>query len=175
MFAAGIALNFLSSVILVAAATALYVTFRPHERALAMFGSFVFLAAGVGFMGSAVTGMALFELGDEFGSASGAQADRLVTTARAVALVDFSSGAFLFLALGLLAFGALIAWSGALPRWLGWLAVLIAPLTLLGFLTFVADIFFVFILADGIAAVLWFILTGSWLFRRGTQEAGATG
>lgn len=171
-YAASIALMFISSLVTVGAAAALYLTFRPHERTLAMFGSFGFLAAGATLMVGVMTGTALHDLAQEYGATSGDQAARVATTARAIALVrDGSFLGFGFLALGLLAFGALIAWSGAVHRGLGWLAVLSTVLALLGLLTFVEDDFWLFFFFGGIAVLLWFVFTGGWLLWRGTREA----
>ena len=63
-----------------------------------------------------------------------------VAAARALALTMGSIRAttFLFLGLGLVPLGVLIAWSGAVARWLGWLGVVAG---VLGFLGVLAAIF----------------------------------
>lgn len=59
-------LSFLLAAIFIAAAAAMYVTFRSREPTLALFGSLGFFAAAAGFLAAAATSIALGDLGDEF-------------------------------------------------------------------------------------------------------------
>lgn len=187
-FAAGLVLSSVMSVVMIGAAGALYSTFRPHEPTLATVGAYGLLAGGVLLLAGAGSGVALHDLAGEWSATGGAQAEQVLTSARAVALVFafFANIAFFLLFGGVSAFGALIAWTGAIPRWLGWLAVFSGVLQALsltvGLVTGAlwdmvmgsaigTGLFSYLIFGSFFSAVLWLLITGGWLLVRGTQEA----
>jgi hypothetical protein len=161
--------NLISSFLLAALAGGLYLTFRLYQWNLALLGAFMFLAAGLIWTVSNISGLALAQLAQEFAAASGSQADMLMTSARAVELMREFAGktAFSLAALGLLAFGGLIAWSRAMPRWLGWLAVIVGILTLFIWYDAAPALHRI----GGAGYLLWLLLTGGWLLLRGTKDS----
>ncbi|MBI4236497.1 MAG: hypothetical protein HY688_03980, partial [Chloroflexi bacterium] len=72
-------------------------------------------------------------------------------------------GVATFLPVCLLALGALIAWSRALPRWLGVLGM-VSGILMLGFLGF-----WLVGIAGTMGALAWLLLTGVWLLLHGTR------
>lgn len=188
MFAAGLVLSSVMSLVMIGGAGALYSTFRPHEPMLATVGAYGFLAGGVLLLIGAATGVALHDLAAEWSGAGAARAEQVLISARAVALVfEFLANiAFLLLFAGVLAFGGLIVWTGAMPRWLGGLAVLSGVLQGLsltvGLITGAlwdlvmgsaigAGLFSYLLIGGFFTAVLWLLVTGGWLLVRGTKEA----
>ena len=106
-------------------ALALYLAFRPHERTMALFGSFALAAHGLFVVLFNMLFLVLMESAQEFAVTSGAEADRVAAVASAllVFLLRVQGGAWIFYGLGLVPLGILIAWSGAVARWVGWLGV----------------------------------------------------
>jgi hypothetical protein len=160
--------NLISNFLLVASAGGLYLIFRPRQRYLALLGAFMFLAAGLIWMVSNISGLALTQLAQEFAAASGSQADMFMTSARAVELTREFAGktALTLAALVLLAFGGLMAWGNALPRWLGWLAVVVGVLTLFIWYDAAAALHRI----GGTGYLLWLLLTGGWLLLKGIPK-----
>lgn len=159
--------GFVMSVLFVATAAALYVTFRSYERFISLLSAFGFLAAGVSFSVAMAADLAFTELASEFGDTSGIDADQIVPAARATALAsDWSllSG-FAFFGLGLLALGVLIVWRQPLPRWLGWLAAISGVLIAVGGPTWIL------LMLGLLLGFVWLIVAGGWLAWRGTSEA----
>jgi hypothetical protein len=161
--------NLISNFLLVALAGGLYLTFRPRQRYLALLGASMFLAAGLIWMVSNISGLALAQLAQEFAKAPGSEGDMFAASARAVELTREFAGrtAFTLAALGLLALGGLIAWSKVLPRWLGWLAVVVGVLTLFIWYEAAAALHRI----GGTGYLLWLLLTGGWLLLRGTKDS----
>lgn len=189
-FAAGLVLSSVMSLVMVGSAGSLYSTFRLHEPTLATVGAYGFLAGGTLLLVGAGTGAALHDLAGEWSALSGARAEQVFTSARAVALAFEFLGIVSFFVLlgGVLAFGGLIAWTGAMPRWLGALAVLSGVLLVLGLTvglltgalwdlvmgSFIGTGLFSYLINGSLlAALLWLLVTGGWLLVRGTEEAPA--
>ena len=117
-----VALLHILSVLVIAVAAGIYLAFRPHCQALALLGAFGFLALGATFMLSNIAGGALVNIAEQFGASSGVQADIVERSARALAMMKtfaLIDELTTFLSLSLLAFGGLIAWRKAVPRWMG--------------------------------------------------------
>jgi Domain of unknown function (DUF4386) len=160
--------NLISNFILIALSGGLYLTFRPSQRYLTLLGTFMFLGAGLIWMVSNISGLSLAQLALEFTTASGSQADMFMSSAQAVELTREFAGktAFTLAALGLLAFGGLISWSQAVPRWLGWLAVVVGVLTLFIWYDAAAALHRI----GGTGYLLWLLFTGVWLLLKGTLK-----
>ena len=153
-------------------AAALYLTFRSHDRSLALFGSFGFLAAAVLELVRLTVNMALGTLAQDFAAASGAQADAYFAVARALSAVALSMDPLgsMAIALGIFAYGALIVRTQALPRWIGWIGVVGGAIVPLVWLTYIQQelIFLGFI---GLIIGLFFaVTTGVRLVSRGTDD-----
>ena len=165
--------NLISSFILVSMSAVSYQVFQHHDRTLALMGAFMFLGAAF-FTGlSAVGGLALAQ---EYGGPLPAQAPlirahSLLSTYNAIEPLRALAGrvGFTFAALGLLALSGLIAWSGALPRWLGWLGIVAGVLM---FFIWNPDAAALHRIGGG-AYLLWLLLLAGWLLFRGTHDATA--
>ena len=175
-----LAFDFIGNLLTVPLAVLLYVVFRSHERNLALFGSFMFLAAGVTFMVTDMTAFALRNLAQDFALFAGseetqAEATAIFSSARGLALVgEFAElVAGTFLSLALLSYGALVVWSRAVPRWLGWLSVAGGALVLFFWLDLAVNGFWVVGLAGLILILLLQLSLGGWLLLRGTAEPPA--
>ncbi len=142
-----------------------------------MFGAFGLAAHGLFVVLVCALLLAQLEFAQEFGATGGAETDSVAAAARALALPMHMIRAFtfLFLGLGLVPLGVLIAWSGAVARWVGWLGVVAG---VLGFLGVLAGLFNVGEggLMLGIFLMFGFILIlGVRLLVRETLEATAGG
>jgi hypothetical protein len=159
--------NLASNFLLIALAVGLYLTFRIYQRYLALLGASMFLAAGLIWMVSNTSGLTLAQLAQEFATASGPLVDMFMTSARAVELMWEFAGktAFTLAALGLLAFGGLIAWSHAVPRWLGWLAIVVSVLIVFVWYDAAAALHRI----GGTGYLFWLLFTGGWLLLRGSK------
>ena len=156
-----------ASLMCVALAALLYLVFRPHEPALALLGTFGFLATGFAFMVGGFVGAGLIDLAGDFAKAAPTGASAIVTSARPLAVIlesAFYIGANLGLALSALVFGTLVVWSKALPWWLGALAIAGACLTPSIYVFWYTGIIGVMVI------LLWLLLTGGWMVMRGTRE-----
>lgn len=166
-----LALEVVSSLILIAAAAALYLTFRPHDSALATLGAFLLLSGGTLFLVDAAAGRALQSLAGEWRTARGIEGDAIWTSARAVALMyEFLGFVAIFLVLGSFAvFGSLVFWKGPMPRWVGGLAVISGVLLVLSAVSapLAGDGFFLIGMGSALFAVIWAVITGVWLLLRG--------
>jgi len=158
--------------ILILFAAALYLTFRAHDRNLALIGSFGFLAAGVLFLTIDLVVISLYTLSESFTQASGAQAESILNSASAVGLMADPAAAMslLGLAIGFLSYGLLVVTTGAVPRWIGWFGIvggLVAPF---GWLYLIeADLFGVGFIGV-IVGLLFALITGLWLVLKGSRE-----
>ena len=159
-----------ASVLLILLAGAMYLAFRPYERAMVLVGTLGFLAIGFIMLVATMAGIASAEMANEFEKASGGTATMIATSARPLDLIKEAAfiGPVVFLPLSLLAFGSVIVWSRTVPRWLGWLA-LASGVVMLGFWVnlWIVGIFGL------MAAGLWFVLMGGWMLARGTGEEAA--
>ena len=137
--------------LIILSATPLYMTFRTHERTLALFGALGLAAHGLLVVLVCALILAQFAFVKEFAVTGGTATDAGPAGARALELTmdKIRACAFLFLALGLAPLGVLIAWSGAVARWVGFLGVVVG---ILGFLGVLAGLFNVYV--GGPAAML---------------------
>ncbi len=168
------AASLLAAFILTVLAAVSYRVFRRYEPTLALAGAFMFLGAA-GFAAlSSITGLALLrEYGAHtFGWASLAEAENLVGIYTFLEPLRALAGrvGFTFGGLALLAFGGLIAWGGALPRWIGGLGILAGALMFFIWYTN-ADVLH---RSGGGAYLLWLTLLAGILFFRGCSR-GAGG
>lgn len=102
---------FMYGILVLLSAVTLYVTFRSHDETLALLGAFGFAAHGLCIVLACALILAGLKFPEEFAGALELTADNI------------RMSAFVFLSLGLVPLGVLIAWSGAVPRWIGWLGV----------------------------------------------------
>ena len=175
-YTGSLALGIVADLLAVALGAAVYLVFRSHERNLALLGAFAFVAAGATFMVADVAAIALRSLAEDFLKAlstGSTQTISIESSARGVA-VFWNFGVLAgttFIALALLAYGALIAWSRAIPRELGWLAVAAGALLLFFWVSPVVDVFWVVGFIGLVLTMLTMLLVGVWLITRGTKEA----
>jgi hypothetical protein len=167
MYLTSMSAGLVSSILLITMAAGLYSIFRTSHRFLALATSFLLLAAALVWLISAASGLALASLAQEFVSASRIQAEATSSSARAVDLVRESTGrvGFTLAGLGTFTLGVLIAWKDALPKWLGWLGVVVGILMLLIWNDSAAVLHRV----GGTGYLLWLLIIGGWLLVRGSQ------
>ncbi len=175
LFVVSISFATFANLIAILLAGALYATFRSHDRTLALLGSFGFLAAGVLEL-SATRGLAgLLALAQDYVSATGAETDAIVAAARAmgpVATLGFPGATGI--AIGMLAYGALVVRTQAVPRLVGWIGIVSGVVIPFGWLAFLEDDLSP-ILPIGLGlGLIFFLIVGGWLLARGAKEpAGA--
>lgn len=168
-----------SSVLVLVLAATLYLAFRPFDRALALVGALGLVALGFTFIMANVAGGALVNIAEEYETVSAAKSDMLLASARAITMLQvftWFDGAFTFLPLSLLAFGAIITRSNALPRWLGWLGIaagVVMPTMWLSQHPFLIEAFWVVAMIGMMGSLLWLLLVGGWLLVSGTRQSAA--
>ena len=123
-------------------AAAIYLTFGPHDRALALFGAMGLAAHGILIVVACCLILAYFQLGEEFPVAGGAEGGPAAAAASALELTMdmIRSSAFVFMGLGLMPLGVLIVRSGAVSRWVGWLGIVCGILGCFGLLATLFDL-----------------------------------
>ena len=160
----------ISNALLAGLAAGLYSTFRIYQPDLARAGAFLLLATAVVSMVAAVAGLALASLAQEFVGVTGNQENSLASSAQAVEVFRAYAGrtGFTFSALSLLAFGGLISWQGPIPKWLGWLGILVGVMMLLIWSESATLLHRI----GGTGYLVWLAITGGWLVLRGTRHVG---
>ena len=129
-------------------AAILYQTFRSHERTLALFGACGLAAHGLFTVLTCALLLAGLKFPEEFAATFGAEHGSGLGGALESTMDKIRTLMFVFLGLGLVPLGALIAWSGAVARWVGWLGVVSGTLGFLGAMAALFDV------VGGAAAVL---------------------
>ena len=175
LFITGVAFDVLSNLVLILVAAALYLAFRPHERSLALIGTFGFLAAAVIWLTVDGAMVAMDWLAESL-RVGNVGAESVETSARAIApIIDagFPMGAVGF-AIGVFSFGLLVAWTGALPRWMGAFGLAGGVVAPFGWLSLPFPDAGNVVLFVGLSIALFFILIiGAWLVLKGTQPAAS--
>ena len=121
MYAASWFGNLIGGLLLAPAAGALYLVFRIHDRALALWGLTGLLTASVAFVMATAAFFAIYFLADDFALAGGDHADSIASVARAVGFAGYTAwaaGATLAGA-GVLSIGLLMVRDGRMPTPLG--------------------------------------------------------
>ncbi len=118
-------------------AVTLYLAFRPHDETLALLGAFGFATHGLFIVLTCALLLAGWRFPEEFAATFG-ETGSAVGGALELTMDKIRTSAFVFLSLGLVPLGVLIAWSGAVARWIGWLGVVGG---MVGFLSTVAGLF----------------------------------
>ena len=171
-----VSFGLLANVLIVAVGALAYLILRPHDRVMALLGAFAFIAAGATLMVNDIIGIALATLAEDFEVANATQGNVILTIGPAIAAAGLAAFAIgvTFIGLGLLSYGAVIAWSGVVQRGLGWLAILSGSVVLLVWLGFLKEELFGVAFIGVMGVVLFLILTGFWVIIQGTKEPPAT-
>ena len=165
--------NLASNLIVIPMAAVLYLTFRSHDRTLALLGSFGFFALAVLFLTSNMVMVSLVTLAQDFVAATGPQADSVLSSARAVGFMldaAIAMGA-VGIALGVLSYGLLVVTTGALPRWMGVFGILGGIVSPLFLLLFVENDLVVIGFVGLMISLFFTLIVGGRLVMRGTSEA----
>ena len=172
LFEASVGARLAAGMLSVLTGIGLYLVFRHHERNLAQVGAVGFLLAGASLVLATYGSGALGRLAEDFGEANGADASMIAMSARPISYLTVSAvfgGLGAFFALGLVAFGALIVWRAAVPRWMGYLAIVCGVMIstfwivpLVGVLWFVGFI-------GMLGAFVWQLALGVWMLVWGTR------
>lgn len=165
--------RFAVGVAMIPAAGLLYLTFRPHSRAVAALGAIALVVTSVLFMVGAVVTLELHALAGDWREAGRVPGDATWLEARAAAGRVETMGVFAIMGLGLsfAGFGVIIARNAVLPRPIAWLA-LAGGAVLLGSLplwSFGDWAWYVFI-SGTLSVTISFLLTAGWLTIRGTRR-----
>ncbi len=118
---ATIALILVYGVFVLLSAVGMYLTFRPHEPTLSLFGALGFAVHGLFIVLIGAILLAGLRLPEEFPTTFGND-DGAMVAALELATAKIRTSAFVISSIGLLALGILILWSAAVPRWMGWMA-----------------------------------------------------
>ena len=136
-------------------------------------GSFGFLAIGILHVTLGAMLFSFQALARDFVDAGGAQqADAIVASVRAITpMLDilFPAGA-MGLALGVIAYGALLVRTAALPRWIGWVGIVAGIILPLGWLAFVNENLEVLSIIGLMVGLVFVLAMGSWLLVTGTER-----
>jgi len=171
-FQMSIVLDLVSHVSIVALAGALYLAFSPHNRSLALLGTLWRVAEGAILSFNEVNNVVLLAVAQRFVSATGAEVVTLETLARALIVAEDwgLKIALAFLALGSLLYGILFLSTGAVPRALGWWAVVAGLLAVVGrWLVLVSPDVPLVLDASFLPYMLFEVVFGVWLLFRGGQ------
>ena len=172
----GQAMVFLTGIFVALLGTALYVLLRDRDRLLALMGLAGFLMMGVLFSMSAAAYVSVHSIANNL-EAGDVFADEATVQEIGRTLVELGDGTFFlgitFFAIGLLAFGAIIALTRvgigiapvAPPKWIGWIALTAGVLFLLGWLALAAEFLFVFVIIAFVLTLIWYLTFGVWLLR----------
>ena len=124
-----------AAVLIVAISALAYRVFAPYQPTLALVGTFMLLSSAVFACIAAMLGLILGEgfIGPIVTQGDFQYIEGLTDFFNALVpiLVLSEKVGLTFAALGALAYGGLVAWTGALPRWLGWLGMAAGLLLLL--------------------------------------------
>ena len=176
LFQAGVAARLAAGVLSFLTGIGLYLTFRRHDRAVAQVGAVGFLLAGASLVLATYGSAALAQLAEDYGDAPTAEAGVIAMSARPISYLIGSAvfgGLGAFFAMGLVAFGALIAWRAAVPRWLGyWSIVCGVMISTFWIVPLVGELWFVGFVGM-LGAFVWQMALGIWMLLLGTREASA--
>lgn len=153
--------------LLVVLAAGLYSIFAINQVHLARVGACLLLGAAIVSLMSSGAGLAVAALIQEFTGEQLRPGSALSSTLAVESIREaFGRIGFTLSALGVIALGALIAWSGTLPRWLGWLGIAAG-----------ISMFFIWVETattihrlGGAGYLLWLAIMGEWLVVRGTRH-----
>ena len=127
--------NLFAGVLIVAISALAYRVFAPYQPTLALVGTFMLLSSAVFACIAAMLGLILGQgfIGPIVTQGDFQDIEGLTDFYNALVpiLVLSEKVGLTFAALGALAYGGLVAWTGALPRWLGWLGIAFGLLLLL--------------------------------------------
>ena len=175
-----------AGVLIVAISALAYRVFAPYEPALALVGTLMLLSSAVFACIAAMLGLILEQgfIGPLVTQGDFQDIEGLTDSHNAlVPILVLSEKVWLtFAALGALAYGGLVAWTGALPRWLGWLGIAPGLLLLLTWqesiglmqmdrgrpnLVWIPTRSVLNQLVGG-PCLVWLLLSAGWLIARGT-------
>ena len=176
LFQASVAARLVAGVLSVLTGIGLYLAFRRHDRAVAQVGAVGFLLAGASLILATYGSAALAQLAEDYGDARTAEAGMIAMSARPISYLTGSAlfgGLGAFFAMGLVAFGALIAWRAAVPRWLGyWSIVCGVMISTFWIVPLVEALWFVGFVGM-LGAFIWQMALGVSMLLSGTREASA--
>ena len=121
MYAASWFGTLIGGLLLAPTAGALYLVFRLHDRALALWGLTGLLTASVAFVTATGAFFAIYFLADDFALASGQHADSIASVARALGFAGYTAwaGGTTLVGTGVLSIGLLMVRDGRMPTPLG--------------------------------------------------------
>jgi hypothetical protein len=171
---AEIGFDLASFILLIALSGPLYLAFSPHNRLLAILGTLGLTSGGIVLAVHDVFWFVFASVAIDFVSASGSRAEVLLEIGRVTMLTanwGLSVG-IAFMGLGILAYGILMIWSGAVLRALGWLGALAGVLLFTGTWLPRIDVgLYAVWTALAAPVLLWELGLGLWLLIMGTNQA----
>jgi hypothetical protein len=168
-FSAGVVLDLVSHVSIVALAAALYLAFHPYNRSLALLGTPWRVAEGTIMAFNKVNSILLLSVAQRFVAATGGEAVALEAMGRTLMQskdCGYKIG-LAFFVLGSLTYGVVFRSSGAVPRAIAWFGV---GASLLGSATVWLSLLNPRVSIIGSFALLPYeVILGAWLLLRGGQ------
>ena len=182
IYAASWFANLIGGLLLAPAAGALYLVFRLHDRALAIWGLTGLLTASVAFVTATGAFFAIYFLADELALASGQHADSIVSVARAMGFAGYTAwaGGTTLVGVGVVSIGLLMVRDQRMPTMLGLWAMAGGGTMLLGW-SVVTPLpesldavrrFGYYVTAGGATGTLaFFVALAAWLLAKGAPLA----
>ena len=173
MYLIGVILDLISHIAIVALACALYLTFSPKNRSLALLGTLWRVVEGGILAFNEINNGVLLAIAQDYIAAEGAEALPLLTMGRTIILMEywgFMIG-LTFFALGSLAYSILFVSSKAIPLPLGYLGVVASILNVSCILLSLVIPSLIFIYTIGFFLIILFeLILGFWLLFSKTKQ-----
>ena len=175
LFITSTAFFILSSLLSIPLAAALYLAFRNHDQALALFGAFGFLAAGVINSSLAASRFALEPLASDYVTGNVAQQAIVLMDARVLgtAIEFLATAGNMGIALGVFAFGLLIYRTGALWKHMGLAGMLSGVVLLASWIEFANDDIRGILFIGLLIGLVFALFAGIAMYMNGLQQAPA--
>jgi hypothetical protein len=173
LYLIGVIIDLVSHMAIVALACALYLTFNPKNRSLALLGTLWRVVEGGILAFNEISNLVLLTIAQDYVVAETTEAIPLLTIGRTIILMEYSGFmiGLTFFALGSLAYSVLFVSSKAVPLPLGYLGVFASILNVSGILLSLVIPSLIIIYTIGFFLIMAFeLILGFWLLFSKTRQ-----